>query len=268
MVQPLKILFCAAEVSPLAKVGGLADVVGSLPKALAKLGHDVRITMPHYSLIDEKTHPTTTVGRTFTIATKKQPEQVTIQSTALNGNLPVYLINNKTYFARPAVYGEADDLERFIFFSNAAIALPQKIGWQPDVIHCHDWHTAVTVLNAHRLKTPSATVFTVHNLAYQGAFDDSFLASSGLQEDFESSKKLFPSLSLNMMALGILHSDMITTVSQNYAQEILTPEYGAGMESLLYFRKDQLQGIVNGIDYSEFDPATDPLIAANYDSSR
>lgn len=268
MVQPLKILFCAAEVSPLAKVGGLADVAGSLPKALSKLGHDVRIVMPHHSLIDEKTHPTTTVGRTFTIATKKQPEQVTIQSTALNGNLPVYLINNKTYFARPAVYGEVDDLERFIFFSNAAIALPQKIGWQPDVIHCHDWHTAVTVLNAHRLKTPSATVFTVHNLAYQGAFDDSFLASSGLQEDFESSKKLFPSLSLNMMALGILHSDMITTVSQNYAQEILTPEYGAGMESLLNFRKDQLQGIVNGIDYSEFDPATDPLIAANYDSSR
>ena len=268
MVQPLKILFCAAEVSPLAKVGGLADVVGSLPKALAKLGHDVRIVMPHYSLIDEKAHPTVIVDKPFTMPSIRQPERVTIQSTVLNGNLPVYLIKNNTYFARPSVYGEADDLERFIFFSNAALTLPQMLNWQPDIIHCHDWHTAITILGAHKLASPSATVFTVHNLAYQGAFDYPFLVFSGLREDFQMGNQIFQRLPLNMMALGILYSDMVTTVSQTYAQEILTPEFGVGLEPLLNYRKDQLQGIVNGIDYSEFDPATDTLIAANYDSTR
>lgn len=264
----MKILFCAAEVSPLAKVGGLADVVGSLPKALAKVGHEVRIVMPHYGLVDERVHIATPVGEAFTITAMQTQEPLKISSTTLDGKLPIYLVQSNTYFARQAIYGEVDDLERFLFFSQAILALPERLDWQPDIIHCHDWHTALVALWAHKLGRPSATVFTIHNLAYQGAFDNLFLARSGLHDDFLQAQKVFPSLPLNMMSLGILYSDVITTVSQTYAQEILTPEYGAGMDPLLSYRKDQLRGIVNGIDYTEFDPSTDPYIAANYDSSR
>lgn len=260
----MKILFCAAEVTPLAKVGGLADVVGSLPKALAKLGHEVRVVMPHHPAVDKAATDRATVGRPFTVASLRGPETVTIESTSLNGNTPVYLVGNHTYFARPAVYGEADDLERFLFFCRAALALPERVKWQPDVIHSHDWHAAAIPLWAHKPGLPAATVFTVHNLAYQGAFDYPFMMFAGLREDFVQVDEKSPPLPLNMMALGIYHSDIVTTVSESYAREILTQEYGNGLDPLLNYRKDRLRGITNGIDYTEFDPLTDPLIAANY----
>lgn len=264
----MKILFCAAEVTPLAKVGGLADVVGSLPRALAKLGHQVSVVMPHYGIVDDRGHPCAPVGKPFPVAVGGRRQPVALSRSTLNGDLPVYLVRNKAYFDRRAIYGEADDLERFLLFSRVALALPQRLGWQPDIVHCHDWHTAPVALWAHKQGVPWATVFTIHNLAYQGAFDHAFLARSGLQDDFLAAKQAFPSLPFNILALGILHADAVTTVSQTYAQEILTPEYGAGLDSLLNYRKDWLVGIVNGIDYAEYDPATDTLIAANYDATR
>lgn len=263
----LRILFAAAEVSPLAKVGGLADVVGSLPKALTSLGHQVRVVMPGYGLIDEQAHPTSPVGKGFTVTAMRQQETVTLKATTLNGHLPVYLVENKTYFSRPVVYGEDNDLERFLFFCRAVLALPEQLGWQPDIIHCHDWHTALVPMWARFGHLPATTVFTIHNLAYQGAFDYPFMVYSGLREDYLRSQGQTPSLPLNMMALGILHADVVTTVSQNYAREILTPEYGEGLDTLLRHRQDRLFGIVNGLDYSEFNPTTDTHLPANYDSS-
>ncbi|MBI4289203.1 MAG: glycogen synthase [Chloroflexi bacterium] len=260
----MKILFCAAEVSPLAKVGGLADVVGSLPGALAKLGHDVRIAMPHYTIVDKVARSRAPAGRPFTASGLREPEPVVVESTTLNGDLPVYLVGNDRYFARQAVYGEGDDLERFLFFSRAVLGLPEALQWRPDVVHCHDWHAATVPMWAHKLAISPAAVFTVHNLAYQGAFDHNFMAASGLREEFVRAGEKGMQLPTNMMALGIYNADLVSTVSETYAQEILTPEYGNGLDPLLNYRKDRLRGIVNGIDYTEFDPATDPLIASNY----
>jgi starch synthase len=273
MNQPLKVLFACAEVSPLAKVGGLADVAGALPKALVSRGHDVRLVMPGYSLIDRGKHPLSPVLNHFSVPLMGRQEPAALSQVTLPRGVLVYLVENQKYFHRPRVYGEPDDLERFLFFSHAVLELPQQLQWQPDIVHCHDWHTGAVLcrLKTARQDDPSfdlcATIFTIHNLAYQGWFDSSFAAAAGLHPCLSVPQKpLQPYLS-RMLGLGIFYADIVSTVSPSYAREILTPEYGEGLEPLLRHRENRLYGILNGIDYEEFNPATDPFLAANYDLS-
>ncbi|MDY6893501.1 MAG: glycogen/starch synthase [Chloroflexota bacterium] len=271
MGHSLKILFAVAEASPLVKVGGLGDVAGSLPATLRRSGHDVRIIMPRYRSIDLAGYQCNDCGNFF-ISFLENQERVAINEVVLQDGTPVYLVENESYFDRPAVYGEADDLERFLFFSRAVMEVPKRLDWQPDVLHSHDWHMgAIPALLkvAYRDDTfysSCASVYTIHNMGYQGWFDDSFAGRAGLYEYLPPSEDPIHSKSYSMMALGINHSDIISTVSKTYAAEILTPEYGMGLDELLQRRQDSLFGILNGIDYDQYNPANDRLIAANYDS--
>lgn len=245
----MRILFATAEASPFSKVGGLADVAASLPKALQRLGHDIRVVTPLYRRPGETGPETAGEGLNLPTTWIGQEVQVTIKQ-APSGGVPVYLVDYPPYFQRPAVYGEPDDLDRYLFFCQAALALPKDLGWQPDILHGHDWHAAALAFGLRNkawldaFYRPTSSVMTIHNLRYRG-----------------------PHNLVDMLCQAILYADVISTVSPTYAQEILTPEYGEGLHTLLGLRRDRLFGILNGIDYEEFDPATDPLIPAHYDAS-
>ena len=262
----MKVLFVASEVSPLAKVGGLGDVISSLPHALAQLGHDVRVVIPQYGGIDVSKYQPAMVKGNFEVVIADEKESACSNIITLNNGVLVYLIKNSRYFGGKEVYG-GDDLRRFLFFSKAVFRLLPLLSWQPDVVHCHDWHSALLVRWLKKSGYRGALVFTIHNLAYQGLFDELFLAESGLSEDWSEYPADAPRGSLNFMSQGILYADIISTVSETYAKEILTPEYGAGLDPLLRYRHKDLIGILNGIDYEEFNPSNDPYIVANFDSS-
>jgi len=264
------ILFAGAEASPLVKLGGLGDVVGSLPRALRRAGHDVRIIIPRYGTINLEGYQINWQD-SFSIPFMGSRQDIAITEVLLQDRTSVYLVENERYFERTAIYGEADDLERFFLFSQAAMEVPKRANWQPDILHCHDWHTGMVVplLKVdHRddaFYSACASVFTIHNLAYQGWFDDLFAARAGLYDYLPPPSDPFRDKTYSMTGLGIYYGDIISTVSETYAGEILTPEYGEGLETLLQWRQDSLFGIINGIDYEQFDPSTDRVIAANYD---
>jgi starch synthase len=267
-----KVLFVAAELSPLAKEGGLGDVVGSLPIALRQAGHDVRIAIPKYSSINMEGYQTVR-QRNFTIPFMGRQEEIGIIQVLLKDVVPVYLLENRLCFDRSAIYGENDDLERFLLFSIAAMEVPKKLNWQPDILHCHDWHAGMVaplLKIAYRndaFYSSCASIFTIHNLAYQGWFDDFFAERAGLHEYMPPLEDPFRHKCYSMTGLAIYHSDFVSTVSETYAREILTPEYGEGLQTVLQKRQDSLTGILNGIDYEQFDPSTDRIIASNYDAS-
>ncbi len=264
MTQPLNILFVAAEASPFVKIGGLGDVIGSLPKALRKTGHDARVILPKHNVI-RNGYPIHKQDK-FSITFIGRQEEVELIHTSMPDGTPVYLLGNLRYFNRPSVYGEYDDAERFLFFCRAALEVPRILNWKPDILHSHDWHTAIcpAILKADYKSDPlysgCGSVFTIHNLAYQGPFHESFVEFAGLHNYLIPQTDPFRHLTFNMMAIGLYYADIISTVSQTYAREILGNEYGCGMENLLNRRKDRLFGILNGIDYDEFNPAADPLI--------
>ncbi|MDO8473124.1 MAG: glycogen/starch synthase [Dehalococcoidia bacterium] len=267
----MKVLFAATEVSPLAKVGGLADVAGALPGALSKLGIEVRVAMPWYGSIDLAKHGPANPVAQYDISVFGRMEHIQVSQVSLKDGTIVYLVGNQTYFGRPAVYGEKDDLERFVLFSMAVAELPGRVGWMPDLVHCHDWHTGLVPVLWRRKRTgghnsiTSASVFTIHNLGYQGWFDDSFASRAGLQEFLPPASDSLRSKVYSLMGLAILAADSISTVSPTYAKEILTQEYGFNLETALQRRQADLYGILNGIDYGEFNPSTDALIPARYD---
>lgn len=262
----MKVLFVASEVSPLAKVGGLADVAASLPRSLIAAGHDVRVIMPKYGSIDPSHLKAAKTVTTIQVRARSGVQPASILLTHLKTGVPVYLVENKPHFGADVVYG-GDDLWRFLFFSRAVVEGLRHLDWQPEIVHCHDWHAALAVMWLKGSGYP-CTVFTVHNLAYQGLFDQAFMDEAGLAEDW---KKLpvagAPAPSYNFMAQGILWADMVTTVSENYAREILKLEFGVGLDYMLRYRQSDLLGIVNGIDYDEYNPATDDCLAATYDAS-
>ena len=273
MGKPLRILFVAAEAVPFAKVGGLADVAGSLPKALRRLGDDARLTIPKYGTIDEAKFGLTPALEPFPVPVGSGDLSASVLKGLVDNELPAYLVANEKYFAREEIYGYDDDGERFIFFCRAVLEMLKGLGWQPDIIHCNDWHTAIipnwlkTILKDDPFFAHTATVFTIHNLAYQGIQEPGLLKFARVEEygliphpkDEELSQVVV------LMARGIIFADVINTVSERYAQEILTPEYGEGLDPILAQRRDRLFGILNGIDYDSWNPATDPHIAANYD---
>ncbi len=256
----MRILFAASEASPIAKVGGLADVVGSLPKALVQMGHDVRVIIPRYG------SGKITLNRSVDMVVLGKRESASLETATLTGEIPLYQIANANYFGANAIYGE-NDLRRFFFFSRAVIELLAEMEWQPEVMHCHDWHTALIVMWLKKQSHPYASLFTIHNLAYQGIFNKAFLVESGLDKEWSDSPQGSQRPPLNFLSQGIIWADLVTTVSRTYAEEILTPEYGEGLNHLLRYRQEDLLGIVNGIDNEEYNPETDPYIAATYNQS-
>jgi len=262
----MNILFVAAEAVPLVKVGGLADVVGSLPKALIEIGHDVRIIMPEYGIIDAAAFSASSVIDGLDIELMKATERVSLKVAELDGRVKVYLIESDEFYNSTEIYGK-DELRRFFLFCRAVVDILPEMDWQPEIVHCHDWHTALVPLWLKESDYRCVSIFTIHNLAYQGFFDGKFLTDAGLENDWQLRPADAPDLPLNFMSRGILLADMVTTVSETYAKEILTPEYGAGLDHLLRYRQERLFGIVNGLDYEEFNPATDVCIPTRYDAS-
>src|SRR5947209_12017882 len=269
--QPLKILILAAEIVPFVKVGGLADVVGALPKALRALGHDVRLVMPRYGQIDPERFGLSTLLDKLSVDMATFREPVSVRQGSIGEGIPVYMIDAPRYFDREHIYGYTDDGERFILLCRAALEAVRALGWSPDIIHCNDWHTGIvpnwmhSVYRNDPFYADSATVYTIHNLAYQGIFGYRILEVAGVA----AQGFLYPQITelanvVDIMGRGILFADAITTVSERYAQEILTPTFGEKLDHLLRSRRDRVFGILNGIDYQEYDPATDRHIHTNF----
>jgi starch synthase len=261
-----KVLFVAAEAAPFAKVGGLADVAGALPKYLHSLGHDVRVILPLYRLVDRTRYGIHDAlgGQRFPVLGSEQ--LASLAETTFEG-VPVYFIANDHYYDRDDVYGYEDDVERFLYFCRATLEALDRLQWSPDIIHTNDWHTAAIpywIGAGYALPEASlsaATVLTIHNLAYQGGFDPEayprvWVEPSRVHRRADGWNDL--------LSQGIHEADMINAVSERYAHEITTPEYGEGIEGLLTARQNHLRGILNGIDDDMFNPATDPAIAKNY----
>src|SRR5229473_1525685 len=272
--RPLRILILAAEIVPFAKVGGLADVVGALPKALQDLGHDVRLVMPRYGQIKPDRFKLTTVLDTVNVSMATFKEQVGVCQGTIGNDIPVYMIDAPRYFDRENIYGYTDDGERFILFCRAALETMRLLDWSPDIIHCNDWQTGIVPnwMHTNYREDPFfsdvATVYTIHNLAYQGIFGYRILEVAGVA----AGGFLYPQIVelanvVDIMARGIHFADAITTVSERYAQEILTPTFGEKLDHLLRSRRDRLFGILNGLDYQEMDPATDGYIHTPYDAT-
>ncbi len=264
----MKILLVAAEVYPLAKVGGLADVTSSLAISLQGLGHEPCLILPKYRSIripvQDIPGKDSNVG---IIRFMGHSEQVTLKMTTLKKRIPVYLVENDNYFGTEEIYSQ-DELRRFLFFSLSISAIISHLNLHPDIVHCHDWHTALVPLWLKEANIKSPCVFTIHNLAYQGWFDWQFFQDSRLSSLWRKHiPPDAPQPPLNFISQGILVSDILTTVSPTYAAEILTPEHGWGLEQLLNYRRNELYGILNSIDYAEYNPATDPHLERNYDST-
>ncbi|MBV9120909.1 MAG: glycogen synthase, partial [Chloroflexi bacterium] len=271
----MKILIAAAEVVPFAKVGGLADVTGSLPKALKRLGHDVRVVMPKYQRIKDEHFGLRLTGAELAVPMDSHAEPATLKQSVISEDIPVYFVDSERYFDREGIYGYDDDDERFIFFSRATLEMLPAIDWQPDVIHCNDWHTAIvpnwleTLYRDDQRFSEIATLFTVHNLAYQGVFGHRVLEIAGLDSfGFTYADRGGDGHVVDLLGRGLEFADAISTVSRQYAREIQTPEFGEGMEELLLGRSERLFGILNGVDYEELDPAIDRHLTANFDVDR
>lgn len=274
-MPPLRICLVSAELTPFAKTGGLGDVTAALAGALAAKGHDVRVFVPFYATLDRREQPFLPVGFVQDVAMTlaHRSYRFSLQTTALpRSGLPLYFVDCPALFHRASLYThDWDEPIRFAAFTRAALESCQRMGWSPQVLHVNDWHTALGPLALHslyswdRLFAATKTVLTIHNIGYQGVFPGDALEEIGLgfardqlaREDREAGV-------VNFLRTGIRHADVLTTVSRTYAREIQTPEYGAGLDGILRWRADRLAGIVNGVDYGEWDPAHDLLIPQRY----
>lgn len=264
----MKILLAASEVFPYAKSGGLADVAGSLPIAISKLGHRVSVVMPRYS-IDSIESRTERLPQDLIIWGQRSGTYVD-RSAAV----PTYFIDGPQYFARGRLYGEPDDVERFAFFSRGVVEFAKSQGDRYDVIHSNDWMTGLVAayLKVLHADDPAfagvRTLFTIHNLAFQGLFGRDLLPKFGLPDWIYRTEKGIEFFGqASALKTGIVFSDAVSTVSPTYSEEIQTPEFGERLDGLLRARRDDLFGILNGVDYDEWNPATDPYIAARYSAT-
>ena len=270
-----KVLMVAPEVVPFIKVGGLADVVGALSKVLCARGHDVRIVMPRYAGMGqiETAKP---LPEPLIVRLGGHEAYARIWECKLPGSKVIcYLLEHNKYFDHPMVYGggpsgdERQDGYRFTFLSRAAIDLCTFLNWTPDLFHCHDWTTGLVpvYLNTTEFNRPvgrSATLLTLHNMQHQGWFHESLIAFAGLPHSVFRPDGLESMGEVNLLKGGIYHATKLSTVSPTYAHEIQAPENGAGLDHVLRFRAADLIGILNGIDKSEWNPATDRLLPAQY----
>ncbi len=274
----MRILFAASEAAPFAKTGGLADVAGSLPPALALLGHDVRVVIPRYQCVDPGRFDLKHIA-TFYVPLGSWKERGDILQGKMGGNVTVYFVNKDIYYNRPELYRTPradypDNAERFTFFSRSILELCRAVGFRPDIIHAHDWQTGLVPFYLKKVYRDSAlfkntkTVFTVHNLGYQGLFWHWDLRLIGAGWDVFTPEGIEFWGKISFLKAGLVYSDLISTVSKTYSKEIQTPEYGGGLDGVLAKRSADLFGIINGIDYREWNPAQDKLIEQRYSASR
>lgn len=279
----MRVVFATSEVSPIAKTGGLGDVCGSLPKALKALGHDVTIFMPYYRQARQwfEKHGVAVHQAlpTVTLTWANWSFEATFLQTTLPGTtIPLILVANDFFFERDAIYqgagGVDDSLLRYTFFSRAVIRGCELFDISPDILHCHDWHTALlpVYLDSGLRNEPhfrnTRSVYTVHNLNYQGNAVAPVFGVTGLHSRYWSGFGVEHFGQVNPMKGGILFADQVTTVSPTYAREVQTPAFGAGLDGVLRSVHAKFSGILNGIDVDEWDPANDPLLRATYDADR
>jgi starch synthase len=284
MAKSLNILFLSSEVDPFAKTGGLADVSGALPQVLKSLGQEVRVLMPRYGAINKRKARLHEMIRLKNIDTpvgaKRFPASVRSSFLVnVHEKVQVYFVDSGKFFARSGIYvhpetkrAYPDNDERFIFFSRSVFEILKKMGWAPDIIHCNDWTTGLvpaylrTLYRNDPLFKHSKTVFTIHNIAYQGVFPKETFAKTNLPPEEMTENGVLASGKVNLLKAGLVYADALTTVSERYAHEIQSSEeYGYGLQDVVRKRKNDLTGIVNGVDYSLWDPSADPLIPHQYD---
>ncbi|MBI2974186.1 MAG: glycogen synthase GlgA [Deltaproteobacteria bacterium] len=273
----MNIIQIASEAVPFAKTGGLGDVAGALPLALAREGHNISIILPYYTA---KISP-----KKFKLKDAKTSFKVSLENTDVEGelftckvthNVTAYLIKQEKYFGRSELYQTAegdypDNAERFVFFARAALFAASQL--KPDIIHCHDWQSSLvpvylkTIYKKHKSFERVKSLLTIHNLGYQGSFPHTMMPLTGLGWEYFTFDKLESYGKLNFLKGGISFADAISTVSKKYAEEILTPEFGCGLENALAYRKNALWGIVNGIDYAEWNPETDEYLPSKFSRS-
>ncbi len=282
-MESLKICFVSSEVSPFAKTGGLADVAAALPAALKNMEQDVRLMMPKYRMINDRKYVLRDVIRLREVHVELGGKVRTASGkTAFlpNTKVHVYFLFIPELFDRKGIYQDPatgkdfeDNAERFAYFSKAVVETLKLLYWQPDIIHCNEWQTALipyylkTVYADEEFFQGTKTVLTLHNLAYQGIFPLDLAPQLGIEENEAQPGGAFElNGQLNLLKGGILYADAITTVSERYAQEITTAEFGFGLEGVLKQRQKDLYGILNGVDYSVWNPETDRYLASKYDA--
>lgn len=268
--DPMRIVFAASELSPLAQTGGLGDALEGLPATLAERGHEVSVCLPYYRALREA--PGLEVRSTgVEISVWMRDRRVSaeiMQCTDPNG-VQLFLIRHDEYFDRAALYGTDgraydDNAERFIFFSKAVVELSRRISPPPDILHAHDWQTALIPVLIKERRLPFRSVLTIHNLAYQGNFWAPDFGLLNLPGDYFTAHGVEFFGQVNLVKGGILFADRVTTVSERYAREIRTPEFGAGLDAVVREHAHKLQGILNGADYRIWNPETDPLLPQKY----
>lgn len=266
----MKILYAAAECAPFIKTGGLGDVIGALPKQIAKMGHDVSVILPLYEDIAPEIKAQLEYWGSFNVPVGWRNQYCGI--LALRENRVTYLfVDNEYYFKRPGVYGYYDDGERFAFFQQAVIMMMERFNWIPDILHCNDYHTAfIPFLLREKWGFVQAyqgikTILTIHNLQFQGQFNpDTLPELFNLGYEWFDNGIVRQDHDVNWMKAGILYANRVTTVSPSYAREIQTPDFGWGLDGVLRLVANKVSGILNGIDTQQFNPATDPLIPTHY----
>jgi len=266
-----KILFVASEAVPFIKTGGLADVVGSLPKYFDKEQYDIRVMLPNYLCIRQEWREKMQYVTHFQMDLSWRSQYVGVMKLEHEG-ITFYFIDNEYYFAGQKPYGNIyEDIEKFAFFSRAAMSVLPLLDFRPDIIHCHDWQTGLVpvFLNDSFQGDPFfrgiKTVMTIHNLKFQGIWDMKMVKDiTGLSDYYFTADKLEAYGDANFLKGGIVYADLVTTVSDTYAEEIKTPYYGEHLDGLMCARANALRGIVNGIDYQEYNPATDKFLTRNY----
>jgi starch synthase len=275
MDKPFPILFVTPEAVPFAKTGGLADVAGALPKFLKALGCDLKVVMPYYRMVKESGHPVQHLGEEIEVLLGDEVLKADIYQSQLNQEVPVYFIGRDEFFDREYLYSTPrgdyfDNAERFIFFSKAALLFCQRMEYSPQIIHHHEWQTGLipaylkSIYRNDPLFSRTAVVFTIHNIAYQGVFKKEKFRLTGLPIEMYNPEGIEFWERINFMKAGIVYADVINTVSQKYSEEIQTYEYGYGLEGILRKRKEALYGILNGVDYQDWDPSHDPYLIACY----
>lgn len=272
----MKILIASPEVVPFAKTGGLADVAGALPKALSDLGHDVRVILPKYKMVDAKKFGLKLVMSGIQIGMLDRTEIADVYEAKIPGcDVEVYFIANDKYFGRDGLYQDKgvdypDNSERFVFYSRASLEFIKRLGWQPDILHTNDWQSALmimyikTTLKNDRFFSDIATVYSIHNMGYMGLFPPETMNTLGLGWEYFTPDTLEFWGKVALTKAGFVFADVINTVSEQYSREIQTPEFGYGLEGLLKHRAQDVYGIVNGIDYDLWNPETDRLITKQY----
>lgn len=266
----MKILFAASEVAPFIKTGGLADVAGSLPNALAKNGHDVHVILPLYEKITAQWREQMTFVKHFIVPLAWRKAYCGIFELVRDG-VTYWFVDNEYYFKRSDIYGHFDDGERFAYFSRAIVEVPGQLDWIPDVIHCNDWQTALVpiyLLDAEHIAPAlrnTKSVYTIHNIEYQGRYSRGILEDVfGLDGSYFHEGLLAYYGDINLMKGAIYASDYVTTVSPTYAQELREPFYAHGLAGVIADNAHKLRGILNGIDTALYDPWHDPSIAKFY----